>query len=61
MCFWMFSGLGLGYGTMKLQSIFLKKNYFMQKYGKIPFYMLFFGFTYHGYKLMEFEKRKGVR
>ena len=54
MCFWMFSGLGLGYATMKLQSLFMKKNYFMQKYGKIPFYMLFFGFTYHGYKLMEF-------
>ena len=61
MFFWVFSGVTLGFAAMKLQSSLFKSNYFAQKYRKAPLYIFSLALGYHGYKLMSFEKRKGIR
>lgn len=63
MGFWMAAGGGLGYACSILisKTPYIKNNYYVKKYKYRPFWIFFLTLTYHGYKLMNFTKRKGVR
>lgn len=39
----------------------IKHNRYIKKYRFSPFFICFGVLSYHGYKLKEFEKRKGIR
>lgn len=57
------AGLLLGYAGYKLlpKIPYLKNNYYMHRFKYTTFMIVFFVMTYHGYKLMGFQKRKGIR
>jgi len=57
-----FGSIG-GYGLFKLlpKVPFLTNNYYIRKYKFTPFFVVFITLSYHGYKLMSFQKRKGIR
>lgn len=59
----MFTGIAGGYVAVRLlpKIPILSKNYYIRKYKFTPFFVVFLTLTYHGYKLMEFTKRKGIR
>lgn len=52
-------GLGLYLVIPKLP--ILKKNPYIRRYRYSPFIISFVVLSYHGYKLKELEKRKGIR
>lgn len=60
---WMLTGVVGGYAIAKLlpKIPYLNKNYYIRKYKFTPFFVVFGTLTYHGYKLMAFQKRKGIR
>ena len=63
MALWTCAGAISGYTVFKLlpKLPFLNTNYYVRKYKYTPFFIFFFTLTYHGYKLMSFQKRKGIR
>lgn len=63
MTFWMVGGALSGFAISKLLGTipYLKDNYYIRKYKFTPFFILFMSASYHGYKLMNFTRRKGTR
>lgn len=63
MGWWSAGGATAGYIVSKtMQKIpFLARNYYIRRYKYTPFMIFFITLTYHGYKLMGYNKRKGVR
>lgn len=63
MALWMCAGAISGYTVFKTlpKLPYLRNNYYIRKYKYTPFFIFFFTLTYHGYKLMSFQKRKGIR
>lgn len=60
---WAIGGITLGFAFYKfLPKIpLVKDNYYVRKYKGMSFMVPFLTLTYHGYKLSQFQKRKGVR
>lgn len=60
---WVGFGILLGYAGYKLlpKIPYLKNNYYIHRYKYTTFSIVFCVMAYHGYKLMNFQKRKGVR
>lgn len=59
--FWMALGFIGGGLTMKFLPIIFKNNYYIQKRSVVSFVIIFGTLTYHGFKVMNFEKRKAIR
>lgn len=63
MLIWMIGGILSGYIAYKLlpKIPILNKNYYIRKYKYSPLFIFGITLSYHGYKLMSFQKRKGIR
>ena len=61
MTFWMIVGLIGGGVTMKVLPMIFKNNHYVQKRSIVSFFLISGTLTYHGYKLMEFQRRKAMR
>lgn len=60
---WMTWGLLGGYALYKIlpKLPYLNRNYYIRRYQFTPLFIVAVTLTYHGYKLMAFQKRKGIR
>lgn len=63
MAVWMAIGGTLGFGSSYLlrKIPYIKDNYYVKKYRYRMLWICLIPLTYHGYKLMNFTKRKRLR
>ena len=61
MTFWMGLGFVSGGAVMFILPKIFKNNHYVQKRSFVSFLIIFSTLSYHGYKVMGFEKRKAIR